>query len=352
MKIALLTIWKEKNYGAEMQAYATIKALKQMGHSVVMINYLLGELEHPTAKQRIIRFISSFCRDTKKFNRFWKKYIPTTCHYHTFSELKNNPPQADYYIVGSDQVWNPEITKDKAATYFLDFGNEHTKRISYASSFGEKEWNAPKELTEIAKKRLQSFTAVSCREADGVNILQNTFNIDAVNVVDPTLLHDRYPELTGPIIQRKTLVFYPLSPFPELESFCKELADNLGLEYNNINKKKYLVRRIVWDRPSIEEWIKSIAEADLVVTPSFHGLAFSLIYQRQFVIIQNPDGKGKSSRITNLLASLGLSNRFFTSIEEAKRAKVWEQPIDYSIVLPKLKQLRDYSLDFLKHSIR
>lgn len=352
MKIALLTIWKEKNYGAEMQAYATIKALKQMGHSVVMINYLLGELEHPTVKQRIIRFISSFCRDTKKFNRFWKKYIPTTCHYHTFSELKNNPPQADYYIVGSDQVWNPEITKDKAATYFLDFGNEHTKRISYASSFGEKEWNAPEELTAIAKKRLQSFSAVSCREADGVNILQNTFNIDAVNVVDPTLLHDRYPELTGPIIQRKTLAFYPLSPFPELESFCKELADNLGLEYNNINKKKYLVRRIVWDRPSIEEWVKSIAEADLVVTPSFHGLAFSLIYQRQFIIIQNPDGKGKSSRITNLLASLGLSNRFFTSIEEANRARVWEQPIDYSIVQPKLKQLRDYSLDFLKHSIR
>lgn len=351
MKIALLTIWKEKNYGAEMQAYATIKALKQMGHSVVMINYLLGEQEHPTVKQRIIRFISSVCRDTKKFNRFWEKYIPTTCHYHTLSELKNNPPQADYYIIGSDQVWNPEITKDKAATYFLDFGDNQTKRISYASSFGTKEWNAPEELTEIAKKRLQSFSAVSCREADGVNILQNTFNINAVNVVDPTLLHDGYPELTGPITQRKTLAFYPLSPFPELESFCKELANDLGLKYHNINKKKYLVRRIVWDRPSIEDWVKSIAEADLVITPSFHGLAFSLIYQRQFIIIQSPKGQNRSSRITNLLTSLGLSNRFFMSIEDAKRARIWKETIDYSIVSSKLEQLRLDSFKYLNNAI-
>lgn len=352
MKIALLTIWKEKNYGAEMQAYATIKVLKEMGHSVEMINYLLGELEKPTIKQRIISFISSFCHDTKKFNRFWKKYIPTTRHYSSLLELKKDPPKADYYMVGSDQVWNPEITRNKAAAYFLDFGNEQTKRISYASSFGIKEWNSSEEITKIAKERLKSFSAVSCRESDGIRILQNIFNVDAVNVVDPTLLHNGYPELTGPISQQRTLAFYPLSPFPELEFFCKELAKKMGLRFKNVNEKKYLIRRIVWDRPSVEEWVKSIAEAELVVTPSFHGLAFSLIYQRQFIVIQNPNGAGRNSRIINLLDELGLSNRFFVNIEDAIEAKIWNRKIDYSIVLPKLEKLRNKSLHYLKFNIR
>lgn len=351
MKIALLTIWKEKNYGAEMQAYATIKILKEMGHSVEMINYCLGELKNPTFKQRLIFLISSFCRDTKKFNDFWKKYIPKTKYYRNLNELKKNPPQADCYIVGSDQVWNEEITHDKAPAYFLDFGNKSVKRISYASSFGTEIWKGSEKLTTIARECLQRFSAVSCREISGVRILRDIFNINAINVLDPTLLHRSYPELTGPIVQRNILAFYPLSPFPELESYSKELAKYLGLEYKNINEKKMLVRRIVWDRPSIEDWIRSIAESELVITPSFHGLAFSLIYQRQFIIVQNPNGQNRISRMTNLLEELGLSDRFFTSIDKVKESKIWEHPIDYSLVLPKLELLRNKSLQFLKNSL-
>lgn len=351
MKIALLTIWKEKNYGAEMQAYATVKALQRMGHSVDIIDFRLGELEHPTVKQRLIRLISKFCLDTKKFNRFWKA-LPATKHYRTLSELKKNPPNADIYMVGSDQVWNPEITRNKALAYFLDFGNDNVKKISYASSFGVNKWIASHELTVIVRRCLKSFQAVSCREISGINILRDVFSINAVNVLDPTLLYNSYPELTGPIIQRKVLAFYPLSPFPELESFCHSLSKELRLTYKNINEKKYLIRSIVWDRPSVEEWIKSIAEAELVVTPSFHGLAFSLIYKRQFIIIKNPNGDSRISRITNLLAELGLSNRFFNSIEEAQQARIWEYPIDYSIVQPKLDKLRKFSFAFLEREIK
>ena len=112
MKIALLTIWHEKNYGAELQAYATIKAIKHLGHCPEMINIHLASKEQPSFLGRIANFIEKLLPASTKFERFWSYYIPKTKKYNSVSELYNDPPQADIYIVGSDQVWNPDITKE------------------------------------------------------------------------------------------------------------------------------------------------------------------------------------------------------------------------------------------------
>ncbi|MBW9203926.1 polysaccharide pyruvyl transferase family protein [Bacteroidales bacterium SW292] len=348
MKISLLTIWHERNYGAEMQIYATIRALRELGYEVEVVDIRLSDVTKPSLKGRIGKCIEFFSPAEEKFREFWKRYIPTTKRYHSLEQLQATPPQADVYLVGSDQVWNPQLTKTLAPVFFLNFGSDTIKRFSYASSFGTNTWEGNAELTKLAQKQLQKFEAVSCREANGIRILKDIFHINAAHVLDPTLLHKDYRELTGMTKDQNTLVYYPLSPFSELETFCKELAIATGKEYINCNEKKYLIGKIVWQRPGVEEWVKHIAEASLVVTPSFHGLAFSLIYHRQFIIVQNANGGKVNSRITNILETLGLSGRFFSSINDARKAKVWEQPINYNIVESKLQLLRDESYSFLR----
>lgn len=349
MKIALLTIWHEKNYGAEMQTYATVKALQQLGHKVEVISYRLGEPEHPTAKQKVVFFLNSLTIQEHKFQKFWNKYIPSGRYYASLKELQENPPKADLYLVGSDQVWNPVLTKNKAATYFLDFGSENIRRASYASSFGTDKWLGDDVLTKLARNRLNQMEMISTREKSGVKILKDVFGIDAINVLDPTLLHKGYDELTGEIKEKNTLAFYPLSGFPELEQYCKKLAAELGLDFVNINKMEYLIRRVVWNRPGVEEWVRSIAEARFVVTPSFHGLAFSLIYHKPFVVIQNHNGGPVKTRIMSLLEQLGLEDRFFTSIEDFKKSDILQKPVDYEAVDRKLAELREVSYNFLRN---
>ena len=136
MKVALLTIWHEKNFGAELQAYATIKILQQLGHDPKMIDIRLSDISQTNIKGKIGNFISNFGPSQRKFEQFWKKYTPVTQRYRNLKELQNNPPAADVYMVGSDQVWNPDIVKGFTNVFFLNFGSDIIKRVYYASSFG------------------------------------------------------------------------------------------------------------------------------------------------------------------------------------------------------------------------
>lgn len=348
MKIALLTIWHCYNFGAELQAYATIKILQQLGHDVEMINIRLSDCAHPNINGRLGNFISKFGPSHRSFRKFWNKHIPTTKRYKTFKALQSSPPKADIYIVGSDQVWNPEITGDFTSLYFLDFGPDNIKRISYASSFGVENWKQP-QLKEHVLNLLKRFKTVTCREESGVKLLETNFGIKAHNVVDPTLLLQDYSNLTGKTTQRSTLVYYPLHHDPELKKNSIEIASQLGLQPINNNENKTIIGSVVWDRVSIPLWIKNIAEAEFVITRSFHGMIFSIIHKRQFAVVSSKNGR--NTRLTNLLHRLGLDARFFKSFEELKSAKPWKQPIDYNVVTPKLNLIREESLNILKDSI-
>lgn len=347
MKIALMTIWREKNFGAEMQCYATVKALRQLGHEVEVIDFRLSDNESLSLKHRLIRAVVSMSPETHSFGRFWSAFVPSGRHYRSLSELQENPPVADIYLAGSDQIWNPDITKDKWNAYFLDFGPEKIRRCSYASSFGEESWIWPQKRSAAAEF-LSRIDSISVRESSGRRLLADTFKIDASVVLDPTLLHEDYKEIVRPGSERPTLVYYPLTRNDDLCDFAQRLAKELHLEFVDTNKKKRLLGKITWSRTSLPSWIKNIAESSLVVTPSFHGMAFSLIYNRQFIVIQNAKGQNRSSRITGLLDALGLSDRYFTSISEAYRSKIWEKPIDYREVNARLAELRDSSWEYLR----
>ena len=349
MKIALLTIWHVKNYGAEMQAYATIKALCALGHDVSIIDFRLSDSKNDSLKKMIASLIINLTLEQWKFRKFWKLYFPmATLRYRSLKELQDNPPYADMYLVGSDQVWNEEITKEKAAAFFLDFGKENVIRASYASSIGTNVWNGSCELTEIASKQLKKFKSISCREKSGTEILKMIFGLKSIKVLDPTLLHTDYSELTGTIIQQNKLVYYPLIKDDKIEMFCKELSNELRMIFENINKASRLTRSIIWNRPNIQKWLNSIAESSFVVTPSFHGLSFSLIFHKQFLIIKNTINKDRHCRITDLLKELGLENRFFENVEDAINSKIWTQKIDYLKIDERLSQLRKESFNYIK----
>lgn len=344
MNIALLTIWHEGNYGAELQAYATIKILKQLGHDVRMIDIRLSDIPGMSLRGRIGCFLSSFGPSSRKFNKFWSEKFPLTRRYRSVAELKQNPPEADVYMVGSDQVWNTEITRSFSEIYFLNFGLDTIKRVSYASSFGKESWgNYP---TDTVKPLLERFQAISCRENSGVRILKETFGVESMNVLDPTLLFDNYAELTGKIEEVPTLAYYPLDNSPELESYSESLAKRLGLKTVNANWKTYIYGSAVWDRNSIGGWIRDIAQSKFIITPSFHGLSMCLIYQRQFAVIV--ENKARATRMISLLERLNLQDRVFNSFEEMEKSQPWAMPIDYNTVNEKLSKLRDKSLDFLK----
>lgn len=350
MKISLFTIWHVKNYGAEMQTYSTVKILEELGHDVEVVSFYLSDIQNKTIKSKVIQLISRMTKETYKFERFWKNRIPSSKRYKTLKSILDNPPESDAYIVGSDQVWNPEITKDALALFLLEFGNCNIRRISYASSFGRMNWNNDNDFCQRIVQSLSTFHSVSVRESSSVKMLNSISDIQAENVLDPTLLFEGYPELTGKnTLENETLVYYPLIDNPKMEKLCFLIAKQRGLNYININNKKYLYRKIVWNRPSTEEWIRSIAKSSFVITPSFHGLAFSLIYKKQFIIVA--EDLKKTVRITDLLEQLGLSDRFFTNVDDVLKSNVLNTPIDYTIVSNKLEKLRKKSIDFLRSSL-
>lgn len=352
MKISLLTIWHIQNYGAEMQAYATCKVLRNLGCDVELIDYRIDEVVSCNILKSAVRnFINSLTPNNFYFQRFWKRYMPMVKRYRNIGELRRNPPQADLYLVGSDQVWNPDITGVSAPAFFLDFGSEKQRRASYASSFGFAQWGQPSNITYSANKALHRFERLSCREITGVNILKETFNLEGVRVLDPTLLLDDYSIVIGAPEEKNIITYYPLSPNAEIEGLCNKLSRELGRPVVNVNKKKVL-RNFVICRTPIEKWLEGIASASLVVTSSFHGLTMSILHKRQFVLIMTDKLiLERSSRVVDLLKELNLVERFFTSVEEAYNSRVWETPIDYVAVNKRLCELREESMSYLKSLI-
>lgn len=350
MKIALLTIWHCYNYGAEMQAYATCRALTSLGHDVEIIDLPLHE-SIPPVKKKIARLIGLLSPQRSKFSRFWNAYMPCKSRtYTSVEDLRNNPPKADIYIVGSDQVWNRDITKDYAPAFFLDFGADNIRRISFSSSFGVSEWKSPEALTAIVNKRLKQFSAVSCREKTGIKILKETFGIDeASNTLDPTLLFDDYSEITGTLSDKNIVAYYPLSSDDHaLKPIAEKVAKVLSAETKNANPYILVLHTsLVWDRNSISEWLRTIAEARFVITQSFHGLVFSILHHRQFAVI-NLTKHGRQSRILDLLSALGLEERYFTSETEFLQSNIINSKVDYVSVDARLQTLRNDSWNYLK----
>lgn len=353
-KVSLVTYHCSPNHGAVMQTYALCRWLKEHDYEVEIVDIRMFEPNFKTISEgsSILIRLPKYFIYPYRMNKIFRKFYPKmTKHYESMDDLRQNPPQSDFYVVGSDQVWNHAIQRDKAPAYFLAFGPDSVKRFSYASSFGLNQWvEGPYSKTADVQKWFDKFVAISVREQEGLQILKETFQKDATLVLDPTLLHDGYPEISGKVNQHNEIVVYKLNKTDDFWKYMPSVRNKMGLPVlllnHNFPKKGYKYHF----NPSINQWVRRIAGAKFVVTDSFHGVAFSIIYRRQFAAVLNHNGK--DSRLISLLKILHLKDRLFNSVEDLSKSNIWENSIDYECVDGYLNDMQCKSEDFLLNVLR
>lgn len=320
MRINLLTIHYGKSYGAVMQTLATCKLLEQAGHEVCVINIV-----HPKTKN-IYKKITNYKYIVKEF-QFWlfkHKYYPKLTK-KIYKIEKECLPDTDIYIVGSDQVWNRDITGIWELNFFLDFVPTEYKRIALSSSFGKYPWNEDDAYTQDVFNELKKFYKISVREKSGVEILQNTFHLNATNLIDPTLAYDEIKNLAYKTRSQKQIYAFLLNNSIEEKNIVNEIANTYKISI----RKNTILDTYLFSGP--RHWLTKIKNAEYVVTDSFHGLAFSIIFKKKFFILCAD--KNKFTRIDSLLNLLNLSERYIHSVEDFQtRHAQLEQNIDYSKV--------------------
>ncbi len=254
MQIKILTFQYANNYGAILQCYALARILRGFGHEVEILD-VLPVKKNKSIKTQISQFILS-----RPFKTFKRKYLPPfTRSFSSFRELQLMAPPADCYIVGSDQVWNPQITQENLAIYFLDFLPEKTIRLSYAASFGLDKWPLPLRETEISTA-LAQFRSISVREKSAIQICRETFHTDAVQVLDPTLLLRDYDHLLPASKTRKKpfVVTYKFERDNSWYTFINQVSTELQTPLLCINDNKPKLKAVSSRITSIPDWIASI----------------------------------------------------------------------------------------------
>ena len=341
MKIALLTYFNTLSYGATLQTYATVRAIETLGHDVVLVN-----LNIPNPYGRVKGFLL-FPKWIKTWN-FRRKYFRNiTKLYHSSEELRNNPPKADLYMIGSDQTWNLDISLDKASSFFLDFVKDDSKKVAYAASFGKDKLESTKWIEkEEVIRLLKKFNHIGIRESSGKKMLAS-MGIDSIQVVDPVLLFARYDELTGQVKHKEEIALFKVDNSPEFYQKVTEVGALTTIPLCSVGSLRR-IKGMKCPYPfSVEGWMRRLVSAKYVITDSFHGLVVSLLYHKQFVIILG-DPK-RATRLQSLSALVGLSDRIMSVNSDAGDilAKL-NTPIDYDQVDQVLVQEREKSFEFLK----
>lgn len=371
MRIGVVTFWYGKeNYGMLLQCWALQQMLKQMGHSPFVIRYepksqrsgILGKLIN---NYRFIKnFIKTSAQERSKIKRrgfdiFRENNLElSTNYYNNLSEIQKTPPIADCYIAGSDQIWAQLLSNKNNKVFFLDFGSQTTMRIAYAPSFSMKDY--PLELKQQLREILKKFDAVSCREYDGVRIC-NSVGIKAVKVLDPTMLLKKENYLNfieKKEKKRKQIFIYSINisepneiRWMELKNYAnKRDLSILVTTANGYIRGEEIFKGVEYSYATIPEWLSNIFNSELVVTTSFHGIVFSIIFEKNFIYIplKGVYEKG-NNRVFELLNDLNLGNRILT--DTISYDNIMQNTIDWSLVGSCLNNLRKTSLEFLQDSI-
>lgn len=368
MKAAILTFHRAHNYGAVLQCYALNKALSKENIECVTVDYwpeIFKTIYYYEAKPSLsLKFLKKFIRCVQlrnilkkrnsAFENFIESRIPLTDKtYYNKSELKKKELDFDVFITGSDQVWNDRCAAFDPV-YFLDFdAANNAKKYSYAASFGFK--SIPEKLIDEYKRRLSGFEAYSVRESQGKNIIKNLLEKEAIQCCDPTLLLDKEEWLElgdGTAQEEYILMYYVTSPNTlrkiamEIAKIkkCKVIAIPCQISYQGLSGK--MDRRCGFEVKNCcgpEEFISLFANARYVLTNSFHGTVFSLIFHKKFLVQTELDVGKQNDRAKSLLEIANLENRTLENNEIDI-----EENIDWEDVDSRLNMLRSESINYIK----
>lgn len=363
MRIGILTLQLHTNYGGILQAYALQTVLERMGYDVKVITfpYLMQE---PTTWKYFKRIFAKYIKRKpieifreKKYNKplliirtHTQRFINSHIHQALYNSLLDvREEDFDCIVVGSDQVWRYEYEwcfQGIFNAYLLFTKGWHIKRFSYAASFGLSEWNYPKDVTDLCSSLAQAFNAISVRELDAITLCADYLKVQAEFVLDPTLLllKEDYQSLYNSKYKSRGNLFYymldssiDICPVVERLQQRKEyvlFTVNSKCDDSNVEMKKRI-------HPPVEQWLNAFDDAEFVITDSFHGCVFSIIYHKPFMVFMNR--QGGASRIISLLSVFGLENRIVSN-----DFSTLTKEIDWAFVDEKLNDLKIHSLSFIK----
>lgn len=337
MIIKTITCHNVYNYGASLQAYALQHYLETLDNDVEIIDFQPDFLSYhykpfkiaKTGKAAAICKVLPFMRypyglvknrrmfktwgRKKSFDSFTTNFLHLTKRYNTSEELRNDPPKADVYVAGSDQIWNTQYMNGKEPAFYLDFGN--AKKISYAASFAvskiQDAWKP------FVKKELSHLNHISVREKTGLMILEDLGIKDGKVVVDPVFLLGKEHWLNLCNQAKKYnfkkegyILVYDFENDERIQSLAIKLKDYLHIPIINVNDHNTLsyVNKNINDAGPLE-FLSLVNNAKVVISSSFHATSFSLIFNKQFYVFPLK-GSSNSSRMEDLMGSIGYYERF------------------------------------------
>lgn len=328
MKICTITCHDVYNHGASLQAYGLMKYLTNCGHDVEIIDYKpdylsnhynLWSINNPKWEKNmltkvlyLILKIPFRIRERNKkiaFDNFTSKFLKITKSRYTSNEdLKKNTPHADAYLCGSDQIWNCLHKNGKDPSFYLDFVPDEKIKASYAASFATD--TISDAYKPVVKERVERLDAVGIREKSGVEILHSLNIHEAVHVVDPVFLLDK--EDWDPIgtrgFKENYILIYDFDSSHLIKKMAMEIAKEKGYKIYTIHsgKLKYADKYFTLDGP--ETFVSLVKNAQFVISNSFHAAVFSVLYERQFAIVNRTEAI--NTRMRDLLEDLKLNDRF------------------------------------------
>lgn len=378
MKIGILTLPSSFNYGGILQAFAMQHILDKLGYDNVILRRErpIVAVNNKGAKVICKNFIKKILgRDIYAIpNEEQKQYIEVECRRFIEANLRKTT-QAAYdtdqlaklccdnevstIIVGSDQVWRPHMTAN-IRNYFLDFCGDKIKKIAYAASFGVDNWEYSYDDTALCSELAKEFNLVTVREDSGVRLCKEYLGVEAKHVLDPTMLltSEDYVSLVEKSSVPKSkgnLFCYILDENKAKSNFVRNVTNRYGLEpfrvlpkrdaYFNNNADKF-IEECIYPSPAV--WIRAFMDAECVVTDSFHGTVFSIIFNKPFWVIGNKS-RG-NARFESLLKMFHLEHRYIYDIKNVKMEDLVMR-IDWDEVNKIRQEKKMFSIHLLREAL-
>lgn len=365
MKIKIITCHDVYNLGASLQSYALQTYLDKFGHEVEIIDYKPKYLSQhyklltinsekwkknilTKAIYIVLKFPGRIISLKRKvvFDKFTKKYLKLTDkRYKDNDQLKNAIPLADVYICGSDQIWNCMFENGNDPAFYLDFVPDNKLKISYAASFSMD--SIPNELKIILKKRIERLEYISVREIDAIKLLQEMNIKNAVHVLDPVFLlkKSHWDDMVNLNIDQRYVLIYSFDNKEKISEIATKISKEKKCKIYSMSRIKCAHKNFQYASPN--EFLGLIKNAEHIVTNSFHAVAFSMIFNKNFTVVGREENI--NTRMTSLLKSANLENKYVTKEFNINNAL---ESINYEIVNIKLKDMIDKSKMFLDLALK
>lgn len=371
MKVAVITLKDSPNYGGILQAYALQKVIEKMGHECSLIDYMNDEFRHkftffgkPTGMSIVYWLFKKVQYPLmvvmmKKMMPFYQ-HMRLTKHIREPRELNALNKEYDLFVTGSDQVWACDLNF-KDDSYFLGFVDDQHKKISYAASFGRTINMMRDDEKSFIAPQLGRFDALGVREDSGVDVIKAlSGRTDGKPVLDPTLLLDKNDwekvashEHKGK--GKKYILCYLMQSRKndrEALSYAKEMSKETGLPIIKICRG---LTSVLWGEtlyvPTVEEWLGLFMDAEYIVTNSFHGMAFSVNFKKNFTsFIEGDPSSGRNSRIYDRCKDFGLLDRIH--VVGNKNFQPLNTIIDYGKVDPIVDNYKKESMNWLESNLK